>query len=289
MKHSFLLAFFAVFYMNTAFPQAYIPFIGGDKMWTEDITSSINPYLHYVHIYTFGIDTTMNSIQYRKIIDQTNTYLNTYIREDTLEKKVYCKKEPNSCEILLYDFDLQVGDTFYNESDDTNCFSYDSYMLTTSVTYEFFAGKNRKKMILNYFGAEVIWYEGIGCMNKALFNSFDLVGGDFNLLCYFEDSILLYHNNNLGSSCFVNTEQKNANSIGLFRCYYYYGVLFINTEVRTKYSISIRDIVGNEIKTYKNFLSNSEILINDLLPGAYIISINCDYNNYFESNKIIIY
>jgi hypothetical protein len=76
-------------------------------------TSPTNPPYNYVTISSFKGDTVVNTIQYKK----TNFGL---VREDTVNKKVYIKNlvynysSVDTNERILYDYNLQVGDTIAN-------------------------------------------------------------------------------------------------------------------------------------------------------------------------------
>jgi len=89
--------------------QAYIPFAKDGKMWTEKTSPSVYP-VYSIATWEMNGDTTFNGKLYKKVIGN-HWYDSCFIYEDTLYKKVYCRQAWDNYEYLLYDFNVQVGDT----------------------------------------------------------------------------------------------------------------------------------------------------------------------------------
>jgi hypothetical protein len=70
--------------------------------WLSQLTSFTGT--TYTWNYSLG-DTVIGTNNYTK-------YSNAFLREDTINRKVYRRDLTNNNDILLYDFDLNVGDTF---------------------------------------------------------------------------------------------------------------------------------------------------------------------------------
>ncbi len=259
-------------------------------MWTEDGTGC-NPYLHYVYTYTIEGDTIIDSLQYNKIICQNEAYFNSYIREDTAERKVYCiNHSPDNCEYILYDFNLQLGDTFCNNYMDTLCGSICEPMTVNEATIEFFAGKNRKKIVFHNYpltGGDMIWYEGIGSMVGGVFKpKIVYVGGVINLLCYFENSTLLYHNTSLSSDCFVYSEPVFYDN-ELFKVQINNQKLNISTNSQSEFRFELFDITGRKRISGK-YKENTNIDLSELSKGIYIYNIRGDDSGYKVSGKVFV-
>lgn len=146
-------------------------------------------------------DTLINDVSY-KILHESYDSLNTswletneYIREDST-KKVYLLTEDLG-EIILYDFNLTVGDTFPIMGSDSwaGC----DYMTVIQVdTIGLFNGEMRKKWTLEsnavngIFGYTVHWYEGIGSSGGLTRYITEQYGCwehyPYNLLCYYNDN-----------------------------------------------------------------------------------------------------
>ena len=152
-------------------------------------------------VVTFGSDTLINSILYKKVLETTDSvnYSNSFItaaREDTSAHKVYFY---GGNEFLAYDFSLQQGDTFYNSWG----WNY-LVLMTDSITL--LNGEKRKRIYLDSPYQEV-WIEGIGSSFGVLAPNFydhtaDLLS---NLNCYKENDTLKYANPNYPDCYYVST------------------------------------------------------------------------------------
>lgn len=111
-----------------------------------------------------GVDTDIDGVAYKKFIDP---YVamgdnNVYLREDLAQQKVYQLK--NGVERLIYDFSLETGDTFTQDS-----FTYAATVDNIQVN-----GETRKKIelqsIVLYNGHDLrqTWIEGIGGTSHPL-------------------------------------------------------------------------------------------------------------------------
>jgi len=90
--------------------QPYIPIPLGHCEWKYHTVGM--GYIDVTHITS--LDTTQYIIgsqaYYKLIRDGVQTY---YVRQDTAARKVYWYQLPDSVEVLLYDFSLNIGDTLY--------------------------------------------------------------------------------------------------------------------------------------------------------------------------------
>ncbi len=145
--------------------QTYMHFIKEGKTWTELASPSVYP-MFSINTYKMQGDTLINGILYKKVV-QNNINYAYLLREDTISKRVYCKGDWGNYEYLLYDFNLQVGDTL----DSNGC----SIVISKSI--EYFAGKYREKWIFNTWDS-TICYEGIGYLTSGVFYFRCLIGGE---------------------------------------------------------------------------------------------------------------
>ena len=168
------------------------------------------------------------------------------IREDTTLKKVFFVHPNDTSEYLLYDFNLQVGDTLkgYLEPD---AYQPDTIILIDSVL----VGESyRKRWFVNsYYNIYII--EGIGSTYGLIDPS--PVGvidaNDNELTCYSENGISLY--SITSSDCemitMVNSTNKNENKV-IISPNPSFGALTINFEPLLKVKeIRLADIYGNII------------------------------------------
>lgn len=156
--------------------------------WKIDGDTSINN-ISYKTMYTSGDSLNLNWFK-----------TDDYIRENA-SKKVYYK-EGNSDEFLLYDFGLVVGDTFTINECNITVVEIDTILLNN--------GEERKRMKMESPGVgsftdAVYWVEGIGS-EAGLINHWRLhcsTDHEYSLLCFYNDSELLYQINPLG--CYFNS------------------------------------------------------------------------------------
>lgn len=123
----------------------------------------------YKFKYSVNGDTVINSLHYYKIYFQNFTYSDSEykgaVREDTLQKKIYVFYKDYSNEELLYDFDLQIGDTL-------SCNYGQGYGIVESIDSVLIAVTEHRR--INFVGGyffQTFLIEGIGC-NTGLFEAF---------------------------------------------------------------------------------------------------------------------
>lgn len=91
----------------------YVPMLNNGKKWTYLKTGIKGDPRQYM-TFNYGIigDTIVNGIKYYKSDFQNQCFKSDFLlREDTIEQKVYFYHIGLGCEYLLYDFDVNAGDT----------------------------------------------------------------------------------------------------------------------------------------------------------------------------------
>ncbi len=146
-------------------------------------------------------DTTINNIDYKKIANQGDHcyYTNyTFVREDTISKKVYYNYFDT--DIMIYDFSLTAGDTI------KSTFQYYEFELVLDsisgllpqypaciLPPEVFI-QNPKVFYLTDLkypnSAQIIWIEGIGNISNPFISYLPWTAGDMGdaLLCHFDET-----------------------------------------------------------------------------------------------------
>lgn len=167
-------------------------------------TSSVNPGQILRHTtayekYYYNGDTTINGIIYyemRCYVPSTKTdHFSTFVRYDSIDNKVYIFYQYT--DIVLYDYNLKIGDTFYAP------FSYyypDLYYTVTNVDSVLIKNVYHKQFQLQVTDSSFVdlWYtshryvEGIGCISAPL----DHLSGERKLIYFAETS--------RGIMCFKN-------------------------------------------------------------------------------------
>jgi len=170
---------------------------------------------HQTNKYYSQGDTLINSISYAKFyvnIDTFQThYLKGFMRQDTLQKKVYWLNINSTQEHLLYDFSLNVGDTVEVYP---GIYSYlgTARMKVNAIDSLVILGNYHKRFTmenvqLGIMFSEEYWIEGIGS-NFGL-----LMSGSWNagihsewifpsLMCYTENDTLVFLNQGF-ISCYL--------------------------------------------------------------------------------------
>ena len=157
------------------------------------------PHLYnYTQAYGLGDTATLSGALYHNLLlaASYNQYMDsiswlweatdTWLREDSLNR-VYLKQD-SSDEILLYDFNLEVNDTFYNAIHDCPMIleEKDSVMLLS--------GEMRERFIFQEHNQRsIIWIEGIGDIFTFYPECNISSVGDAQLLCVFDGDLVIYN------------------------------------------------------------------------------------------------
>ena len=170
---------------------------------------------HQTNKYFSNGDTIINSILYSKFYVNPDTlqinYLRGFMRQDTLQKKVYWLNVDSTQEHLIYDFSLNVGDTVLVSTGIYSIFGFAAIKVIAIDTL-FLNGQNRKRFTLKnvqqqFFNQMDYWIEGIGSSSGIIMGSISAVylNSEFSyprLMCYNENDSLIYLNSGF-ISCYL--------------------------------------------------------------------------------------
>ncbi|MCP3928159.1 MAG: T9SS type A sorting domain-containing protein [Bacteroidetes bacterium] len=182
----------------------------GDQ-WNIAIYPTFSPNTTSYSIRVQG-DTIINNQAYKKLQSSPNADnsswppLNRFIREDSLQKVYLCD---GTSELVLYDFSLQVGDTFKIESPFFNDFQCEIVVLEIdSITLN--NGGQRKRLTIGRtdipdWGPPDYWVEGIGSMKGVLSHFMFHCATDYSeeLLCFYQNEELQFPE--MPFSCFITS------------------------------------------------------------------------------------
>lgn len=276
-----LYTYFCLFLPLVLWSQAYVPLLNNQNEW-HFTTCFAGDCLTDVY-FTNG-DTIVEGQNY-KILDGYHYISRTFLlRENLIEKKVHMAIiTPNRINTyLLYDFSLEVGDTFDMKNPITP-FPTEAglFVLDAIVEEPIFENETRRHF---YFSPHVsntistntaVWVEGVGSL--SLINAasgFPDQNGVGLLNCFFKDGTLFYTNlNEQVSSCNATLEASNFSFPDILA---YFpdkkGYCHItNTSVIKE--IEVYDLLGRKVlrQTNKN-QENSMILdFNPFQKGVYIL------------------
>jgi hypothetical protein len=150
------------------------------------------PVLYSTNFVRFGGDTMIGQHHYNNIYQTYDSSMSTWnmigcIREDS-DHRVYFLRKQDTIERMLYDFNVQAGDTIYawnfwlNKAEIHHVYGIDS-----AFVYDRWI----KRILLDVY----YWYEGIGDVRGVLYTEAGFsVGNGWWLQCYYDEGILKYQN-----------------------------------------------------------------------------------------------
>ena len=241
-------------------------YVMGEYLWSPP-----HPQGTYELTYSCGETTQIGGLDYITIYENTKSKIGAYRNEDN--QVYYCKWNGSAYEeeVLLYDYDLQVGD-YFNDLDEH------PMQVTAITTITDHNGFERKKYEFYFMGLPEeteFWIEGVGS-NKGFVNSGNYTptsdGAIFHLLCYHVDDNLIYVNPEFDTCDITEIEEnKTENSVSIY-------------PNPANDQIHIEGLVeASEISLYNAFGTcvkkltlngNEEIAIDNLAAGLYLLRIN---------------
>ena len=259
---------------------SYLPIITPDKVWHIEAgywcPQAPPDCACYYGLLTIiiGNTKTLNEKEYYELMFDDQNVI-TYIREE--EGKLFFYSEYCNEEYLMYDFTLNVGDTFI---------FYDPYDHPCELTeediywYSFVVGETseveysqvkRKKIRLDWLlfpdGFQDTWVEGIGNMRGICFNLAQQISGSRRLKDCYESDQLIFTNEEPFCWFYVGTNDRQEELIKIFTSET--NILHI---VNAKdIPLTMYDIQGRKIKSIFPSDDNYTISISNLPKGLYIV------------------
>lgn len=287
MKQSIIFTVFAFLMNLSIFGQS---FISTDKQWNVRLNGG---YGLTTEIFQIEGDSIVDSKLYNKIWvssdSLTTMHFQGLLREDS---NVVYYIPPDFGEGILYDFNLEIGDT----TSVNNIFCGDELIPIHIIdidTVEYF-GESRKRWLIGENGnVEEIWIEGIGSLNGPLYTKYwyCIICPVWELLCYHKNNTLEYimpgetdcYQNTVGIEESITKDEilirpnpvKKGNSI----------------EIEMNFKPLIVDLVNSSGILIQHHTSIQDRIIkfetNDLETGLYLIKIT-NQESKIQTLKIII-
>ena len=281
-----LTFYFLLFLLNGLFAQTYIPIPENNAAWKS---TGFNERLCSHNEYKTVGDTMINSKKY--IMIKSTQLLGTLygtvctrgtafftktqlIRNDSANKKVYLYN--SNTEVLLYDFDLQLGDTL------PNTYLYDSSLnlLTVDSIYtDTFVGIPRKVYYSETFiHLPYLLIEGIGSNRGLLDHVVFSIDVGSSLDCFLENRSVLYPDTTSPCMLVTGLDQSFAKQEPTFKIYPNPAEEAVNIKwqsTATAESIRLYDLFGREQKV-KRIRENNQsyrLLLESLPAGIYLLRI----------------
>lgn len=280
------------------------PYLDSTAIWKEFAGFSIMAYYHHMHydIYFSG-DTILGSLKYYKC-KKTGTdsvfYNNIFqyvgligdssfaIREDTNTKKYYCRFYSQNIDDLLYDFNLNLGDTIpSNMYGIKGCFSQpviltclDTVVLGNQPKRRFFIGNTK------YF-----FIEGIGSNTGLLGMLCGMMESGSCLEVFYKNSDSLVVNGCFASNpCIItNASADNANfKLQIFpNPFTTSATLSILNTPASNLKFELLDIFGRQVKQFAIKNPQTEITRDNLPSGIYFYRVS-SADGIIGAGKVVV-
>jgi len=307
MKYIFIIIAFGLLPLCVT-AQQYHPFPEENAYWTVVEFNQIYSYWD-TYIYTVKGDTVINNKPYKKIwqlddipgTHDTLWYLHSFMRQDTIQKKVwFIRRYMNeTTEKLGYDFDVQIGDTvnlpaFDYENSGDSVFVVIEPLWDSTQLWNGEYRKNYAYMNIDGSDLDPSVLEGIGTFrtpfpNLFYFDSFH----QSEMTCLKVNGVYLYGASPIPDECdfTVDINEIMPNQTVTVKpnpCDSYVDIRFPdnnNTEIEMKIINSFGKTILQQIVSPRN----KEIHLNtaSYKNGLYIIYTSTKNGNFF-TNKIII-
>jgi hypothetical protein len=280
-----IVLFTALLFSQLAFSQN---FISENKLWhvRNEFWGDI-----FTWIYKIEGETVISSVTYKNLwatfdTNFNNVWIEGYIREES--NVVYYRSIYNVEEGILYDFNLEAGDTSYitNEYCDLT-----QVIIEDIDTVEYF-GVPRKRWIIEGWEEEC-WIEGIGSLWGPVHTKFPECIFDvwFELICFHENDTLFYLKP-YEDECFQSNvginEGNNNNHIQIRPNPVTRGQSLVVQSDRGIEECGVYHPAGlliNQLKAYNQ--RSVAISTTELSPGFYFIRIKTG-DNRLISRKIVV-
>lgn len=240
-------------------------YILGEYIWSPPHPQGTFEELHYQ-----GEAVEINGMEYNTIyIQAQNVLLGAYRAEDN--QIYYCAWNGSyGDEVLLYDYDLEVGD-YFNEEDEH------PMKVEEVSTITDYNGISRKKITFSFLGLpeeSEYWIEGVGS-SRGFVNAGNYTptadGAIFYLLCYHIGDNLIYLNP-VFNACDIDDIEENKvdNSVSIYPNPANSMIKILNDNNLNITSIEIIDLTGRTVLTSDN---TTDIDVSSLPEGQYFVKI----------------
>jgi hypothetical protein len=261
----FLVVILLSIFIGSASAQSYQPFPTTDAgYWLYSFKDSLGFFpTSPTEYYLYG-DTIISSNNYKRV-GITNAIYTGAIRE--ANKVIYFVPDTSNVEVVLYDFNLLLGDTVVSTYGNHTC-DPDTFIVQNVDSIVCSDGFHRRL----YLGNNIQWVEGIGSYNYLLepFNKFCLSGND-SLLCMRSDNFTLD-----GWDCSVGIVELLSTDVNIHPNPTQDWIT-VSLEEGTATSVSIRNSLGQLLLSDKKPSTNQvELDLSSYPTGIYFLQLEVD-------------
>jgi hypothetical protein len=280
----------------------YHPFPDSAAMWNVHFLNfCFGPTTEEFHSILITGDTIINSQTYHKLnipaiqvltnscsIYTTLGY-NGAIREDSANKTVYIMAPSSTTEEVLYDFNLQVGDTvrgyFYNTISG-------NHEVVQSIDSVLVGGNYRKRWNINP-NYQVQFIEGVG----STYGLIETLPGGFvtdlpaiSVICFSENNMTLYPNN-LGNCNLITSMESPENNPGISKIFpnpFSDETTIYADHILSNATLTIYNTQGQVVKQIENITGRTITLNRDNLSSGFYFIHLIESNKVIATDKIVI-
>ena len=228
-KLVFTLTILLAFAFGSVAQSTYYPLVHEDdnQQWNVVyiIAASAYPDVYHTDIQFIEGDSIIDGVAYRQVWvkgpNDDEPRLDGFVREE--DKRVYYRRQQSYYgleeEVLLYDFNLTVGDTLT-----VNWLPSTPLMVLEESEVEV-DGTMRRRLGLGYPNSipelgeiEEYWIEGVGSTKGFLNSGYDpmsWVGSFVHLLCYYENNNLIWDNDEF-DDCVMNSQAIGDDTLNAY-------------------------------------------------------------------------
>jgi len=297
MRKLFLLVILLPSITTMGQNSVYHPFPDSNATWNIHALFFTYPPINDYYTILISGDTLINNIEYHKLlipyiqsaresgIYHTVAGYNGAIRQDTVNKKVFIIPTDSITEQLLYDFDMQVGDTvkgyienMLNQKDVVE--SIDSVLVDNSF---------RKRWKINSI-YNIFFIEGVGSTYGLIEYSPGSVidAPDFSITCFSQNGVTIYPDT--VTNCEIITSVHSVKT-GNYPIKIYPNPSKVSFTIETDNTLCFKEFLVidryGKILIREPFKDTSMVNIKDLQPGFYIVKI-IDNNDLTTNIKIVV-
>ncbi|MDD2550524.1 MAG: T9SS type A sorting domain-containing protein [Bacteroidales bacterium] len=295
------------------YPQEYNPFPKSNAIYHTAGDNCFNDSIWSFKYAIYG-DTIINSLTYSKVYEMYDTTLlhpksNYFAAVRENDSKQVFVLFPWFDEFILYDFNLEVGDTIWYELGGGLCYNnmffepITHYKVVDEIdTILLENGEYRKSWSLLGGIEKSTWVEGIGSIYwyglfDPLISYIYLCGDDYQFACFKQNDTVLYLNNPFCENCFCNFTSSGVttgipptNILTVFPNPTK-GVISvrINSNYSSNYKLSITYNTGLKI-IEKNIRANQEIELDlgNYARGLYLVQVFDENGKLLETQKVVV-
>lgn len=280
-----------------SFAQTYVLFPDSNAYWNEIefYQGQCDPPAYCKRTYFLQRDTVIDDYSYNKIYSNDGSSISYVggLREEN--KRIYLYYTWCDHSVLLYDFNLNVGDTIVTACLAAECDTLlNQYMTVVSVDSVLLQDNSYRRRINFDWGPEESWIEGIGSVSGLLYPYYSCVlcVCFLELICFQEYDNTLYLNEE-HVPCFnyyvsIDDPEKNEDLLLVYpNPVKYQSFVTIRSDENIN-AIKLYDITGRMVTSRQKMnTKETQLQLGNFQQGIYFLKVNFQ-NNSILYNKLII-